>query len=299
MKCPSWYCSPECQTRHYKVHKVDCVTSHMECLIWPDGSKFCRPTPALVQRPRNYLSTHKPTNPLVLASSPPHNPKGSDGRGMCEREQKLMKVLNCAEGVDHGIGSLDMKRNELKSVIEELITNEDITREVTTCLCQHMACLETIVNAVRKEMEHINMELNLKCKTQELAGLQTLNRNFRNKLENPEETEYDVDQCRKNDVLETDLFEKYQQSNKVEIKTGKKKEPNSTEQKIWIKDKLEKIACLASKMNEEKLKILEQLQYLQNSLIEELEMNCQEHFTDNGELRVSVLEKQKDLQVSK
>ena len=240
MKCHSWYCSPECQTRHYKVHKVDCVTSHMEDLIYPDGSKFCRPTPELVQRPRNTLITHKPTNPLVLASSPPHNDVG----GMCEREQKLMKVLKCAEVVDHGIGRLDMKRNEQKSVIEELIANKDNTREMTTCLCQHMACLEMIWSAVRNEMENIN---------------------------------------------------------KVEIKTDKKKEPNSTEQEIWIEEKLENIACLASKLNEEKLKLLEQLQYLQNSLIEdELEMNCQEHFTDNGELMETVLEKQKtnsDLQV--
>ena len=45
----AWYCSEECQTRHYRVHRMDCRASHtttMHGLVWHDGSKFHQPSQA-------------------------------------------------------------------------------------------------------------------------------------------------------------------------------------------------------------------------------------------------------------
>ena len=215
-----------------------------------------------------------------------------------------------------------MKSNELNAIVEELRTNSDNnTREMSLCQ-ERMAFLERTLHTIRKEKEHAERELNdlkndLSCKNMELARLQTLNENFKTKLEELEaardavdktEIEAKLDELRREkDGLETALSETSQQRDKAEFEAGKMKDATSTmkqELEFSIQEKLEKISQIetkVTKMNEEKSKILIELQDLQNS-VTELEVKCQHHLTDKRELRASLSEIQKnnsDLQVRK
>ena len=239
--------------------------------------------------------------------------------GTSEREKKLMEVLKSAQDERD---RLDMKGNELNAVVEELRTNSDNnTREMSLCQ-ERMAFLERTLHTIRKEKEHAERELNdlkndLSCKNMELARLQTLNENFKTKLEELEaardavdktEIEAKLDELRREkDGLETALSETSQQRDKAEFEAGKMKDATATmkqELEFSIQEKLEKISQLetrVTKINEEKSKILIELQDLQNS-VTELEVKCQHHLTDKRELRASLSEIQKnnsDLQVRK
>jgi len=235
----------------------------------------------------------------------------SDRMGTSEREKKLMEVLKSAQDERD---RLDMKSNELNAIVEELRTSsENSTREMSLCQ-ERMAFLERTLHTIRKEKEHAERELNdlkndLSCKNMELARLQTLNENFKTKLEELEaardavdktEIEAKLDELRREkDGLETALSETSQQRDKAEFEAGKLKDASSTmkqELEFSIQEKTEKISQIESKvlrMNEEKSKILIELQDLQNS-VTELEVKCQHHLTDKRELRASLSEIQKN-----
>jgi len=235
----------------------------------------------------------------------------SDRMGTSEREKKLMEVLKSAQDERD---RLDMKSNELNAVVEELRTSsENSTREMSLCQ-ERMAFLERTLHTIRKEKEHAERELNdlkndLSCKNMELARLQTLNENFKTKLEELEaardavdktEIEAKLDELRREkDGLETALSETSQQRDKAEFEAGKLKDASSTmkqELEFSLQEKTEKITQIESKvlkMNEEKSKILIELQDLQNS-VTELEVKCQHHLTDKRELRASLSEIQKN-----
>merc|ERR1719315_579073 len=231
--------------------------------------------------------------------------------GQTEKEQKLMEVLKSAQDERD---RLESKSNELASTVEDLRTSsENSTREMSLCQ-ERMAFLERTLHTIRKEKEHAERELNdlkndLSCKNMELARLQTLNENFKTKLEELEaardavdktEIEAKLDELRREkDGLETALSETSQQRDKVEFELGKLKDASSTmkqELEFSIQEKTEKISQIESKvlrMNEEKSKILIELQDLQNS-VTELEVKCQHHLTDKRELRASLSEIQKN-----
>lgn len=235
----------------------------------------------------------------------------SDRMGTSEREKKLMEVLKSAQDERD---RLDMKSNELNAIVEDLRTSsENSTREMSLCQ-ERMAFLERTLHTIRKEKEHAERELNdlkndLSCKNMELARLQTLNENFKTKLEELEaardavdktEIEAKLDELRREkDGLETALSETSQQRDKAEFEAGKLKDASSTmkqELEFSIQEKTEKISQIESKvlrMNEEKSKILIELQDLQNS-VTELEVKCQHHLTDKRELRASLSEIQKN-----
>merc|ERR1719315_990869 len=235
----------------------------------------------------------------------------SDRMGTSEREKKLMEVLKSAQDERD---RLDMKSNDLNATVEELRTNsENSSREMSLCQ-ERMAFLERTLHTIRKEKEHAERELNdlkndLSCKNMELARLQTLNENFKTKLEELEaardavdktEIEAKLDELRREkDGLETALSETSQQRDKAEFEAGKLKDASSTmkqELEFSIQEKTEKISQIESKvlrMNEEKSKILIELQDLQNS-VTELEVKCQHHLTDKRELRASLSEIQKN-----
>jgi len=235
----------------------------------------------------------------------------SDRMGTSEREKKLMEVLKSAQDERD---RLDIKSNELNALVEELRTSSDNnSREMSLCQ-ERMAFLERTLHTIRKEKEHAERELNdlkndLSCKNMELARLQTLNENFKTKLEELEaardavdktEIEAKLDELRREkDGLETALSETSQQRDKAEFEAGKLKDATSTmkqELEFSIQEKIEKISQLeskVSKMNEEKSKILIELQDLQNS-VTELEVKCQHHLTDKRELRASLSEIQKN-----
>jgi len=235
----------------------------------------------------------------------------SDRMGTSEREKKLMEVLKSAQDERD---RLDMKSNELNAIVEELRTSsENSTREMSLCQ-ERMAFLERTLHTIRKEKEHAERELNdlkndLSCKNMELARLQTLNENFKTKLEELEaardavdktEIEAKLDELRREkDGLETALSETSQQRDKAEFEAGKLKDASSTmkqELEFSLQEKTEKISQIESKvlkMNEEKSKILIEVQDLQNS-VTELEVKCQHHLTDKRELRASLSEIQKN-----
>jgi len=235
----------------------------------------------------------------------------SDRMGTSEREKKLMEVLKSAQDERD---RLDMKSNELNAIVEELRTSsENSTREMSLCQ-ERMAFLERTLHTIRKEKEHAERELNdlkndLSCKNMELARLQTLNENFKTKLEELEaardavdktEIEAKLDELRREkDGLETALSETSQQRDKAEFEAGKLKDATSTmkqELEFSLQEKTEKITQIESKlskMTEEKSKILIEMQDLQNS-VTELEVKCQHHLTDKRELRASLSEIQKN-----
>jgi len=234
-----------------------------------------------------------------------------DRMGQSEREKKLMEVLKSAQDERD---RLDVKSNELNATVEELRTSsENNGREMSLCQ-ERMAFLERTLHTIRKEKEHAERELNdlkndLSCKNMELARLQTLNENFKTKLEELEaardavdktEIEAKLDELRREkDGLETILSETSQQRDKAEFEAGKLKDASLTmkqELEFAIQEKLEKISQLetkVTKMNEEKTKIILELQDLQNS-VTELEVKCQHHLTDKRELRASLSEIQKN-----
>jgi len=235
----------------------------------------------------------------------------SDRMGTSEREKKLMEVLKSAQDERD---RLDVKSNELNAMVDELRTNSDNNiREMSLCQ-ERMAFLERTLHTIRKEKEHAERELNdlkndLSCKNMELSRIQTLNENFKTKLEELEaardavdktEIEAKLDELRREkDSLETALSEISQQRDKAEFEVSKIKDSTSTmkqELEYSIQEKIEKITQLetkVSKMNEEKSKILIELQDLQNS-VTELEVKCQHHLTDKRELRASLSEIQKN-----
>merc|ERR1719435_531369 len=235
----------------------------------------------------------------------------SDRMGTSEREKKLMEVLKSAQDERD---RLDSKSNDLNTTVDELRTSsENSTREMSLCQ-ERMAFLERTLHTIRKEKEHAERELNdlkndLSCKNMELARLQTLNENFKTKLEELEaardavdktEIEAKLDELRREkDGLETALSETSQQRDKAEFEAGKLKDASSTmkqELEFSLQEKTEKITQIESKvlkMNEEKSKILIELQDLQNS-VTELEVKCQHHLTDKRELRASLSEIQKN-----
>jgi len=235
----------------------------------------------------------------------------SDRMGTSEREKKLMEVLKSAQDERD---RLDMKSNDLNAIVDELRTSSDNnSREMSLCQ-ERMAFLERTLHTIRKDKEHAERELNdlkndLSCKNMELARLQTLNENFKTKLEELEaardavdktEIEAKLDELRREkDGLETALSETSQQRDKAEFEAGKLKDASSTmkqELEYSIQEKIEKINQIetrVSKMNDEKSKILIELQDLQNS-VTELEVKCQHHLTDKRELRASLSEIQKN-----
>jgi len=235
----------------------------------------------------------------------------SDRLGTCEREKKLMEVLKSAQDERD---RLDSKSNELNAMVDELRNNSEVSSREMSLLQERMAFLERTLHTVRKEKEHAERELNdlkndLSCKNMELARLQTLNENFKTKLEELEAARDAVDKTdieakldelrREKDGLENALTEISQQRDKAEFEAGKLKDSAVSmkqELEFSVQEKNDKILQLESKMlkmAEEKSKIMVELQDLQNS-VTELEVKCQHHLTDKRELRASLSENQKN-----
>merc|ERR1719447_2175333 len=172
---------------------------------------------------------------------------------------------------------LDRKSKDLNTTVEELRTNsESASREMSLCQ-ERMAFLERTLHTVRMEKEHTERELNdlkndLSCKTMELSRLQTLNENFKTKLEELEaardavdktEIEAKLDELRREkESLETAVTETSQQRDRAEFELRKfKDEAASSRQDLEfsLQEKSEKIAQLEvrlAKLTEENSKIL-------------------------------------------
>merc|ERR1719315_907204 len=210
----------------------------------------------------------------------------SDRMGTSEREKKLMEVLKSAQDERD---RLDMKSNDLNATVEELRTNsENSSREMSLCQ-ERMSFLERTLHTIRKEKEHAERELNdlkndLSCKNMELARLQTLNENFKTKLEELEaardavdktEIEAKLDELRREkDGLETTLAENSQQREKVEFELGKLKDASlviKQESEFQVQAKDSEISLLKEKVEkicQEKNGMLSELQILQNTVTE-------------------------------
>merc|ERR1719481_2375329 len=183
--------------------------------------------------------------------------------GTSEREKKLMEVLKSAQDERD---RLDIKSNELNAMVDELRNNSEVSSREMSLLQERMAFLERTLHTVRKEKEHAERELNdlkndLSCKNMELARLQTLNENFKTKLEELEaardavdktEIEAKLDELRREkDGLETALSETSQQRDKAEFEAGKLKDASEALKKdldFQIESKEEQIGKLEEKI---------------------------------------------------
>ena len=146
-----------------------------------------------------------------------------------DRERKLLDVLKSAQDERD---RLESKANDLSSTVDELRTAAEATSRETTLMQERMCFLERTLHTVRMEKEHKERELNdlkndLSVKMMELSRLQTLNENFKAKLEELEaardavdktEIEAKLDELRREkDGLEVVLNEKSQQVKKIKV----------------------------------------------------------------------------------
>jgi len=227
-----------------------------------------------------------------------------------DREKKLLDVLKSAQDERD---RLDSKAKDLASTVDELRTAAEAASRETSLMQERMAFLERTLHTVRMEKEHTERELNdlkndLSIKTMELSRLQTLNENFKTKLEELEaardavdktEIEAKLDELRREkDSVEGALSETSQQKDKLEFEISKLRDSASNQRaelEFQLKTKTESIEILqakACKLDEEKNCMLNELEQLQNS-VTELEVKCQHHLTDKRELRASLSEIQK------
>jgi len=228
-----------------------------------------------------------------------------------DREHKLLDVLKSAQ---EERDRLDSKSNDLNVTLNELRSSNEATGREMSLAQERMSFLERTLHSVRKEKEHAERELNdikndLSVKSMELSRLQTLNENFKTKLEELEaardavdktEIEAKLDELRREkDSLETILSETSQQRDKAEYEAGKLKDASQTlkqELEFQLQTKADHVGQLEEKVSmlaDEKLGMITELQDLQNS-VTELEVKCQHHLSDKRELRASLSEIQKN-----
>jgi len=208
---------------------------------------------------------------------------------------------------------LESKANDLNSTVDELRTSAESTSRETGLMQERMCFLERTLHTVRMEKEHKEREFNdlkndMSVKKMELSRLQTLNENFKVKLEELEaardavdktEIEAKLDELRREkDGLEVVLNEKSQQVDKLEFEEKKLREQASNqkqelEQQLKSKDEeIEHLKSTATKLQEEKNLLLKDMEELQSS-VAELEVKCQHHLSDKRELRANLSEIQK------
>merc|ERR1719290_13006 len=205
------------------------------------------------------------TRQLLLQKEATNNWETSD------REKKLLDVLKSAQDE---VERLETRVGEMNGTIDEMRTAQETSVKENSLVQERMSFLERTLHTVRKEKEHAEREVNdlrgdVSCKNMETSRLQTLNENFKTKLEELEaardavdktEIEAKLDELRREkDGLETALSETSQQRDKAEFEAGKLKDASSTmkqELEFSIQEKTEKISQIESKvlrMNEEKL----------------------------------------------
>ena len=147
---------------------------------------------------------------------------------------------------------LDSKANDLSTTVLELRSQAESTSRETTLMQERMAFLERTLHTVRMEKEHKERELNdlkneLSVKMMELSRLQTLNENYKCKLEELEaardavdktEIEAKLDELRREkDGLEVLLNEKSQEIDKLEFEHNKLKDA-ADKQKQQLEDEI-------------------------------------------------------------
>jgi len=244
--------------------------------------------------------------------------KREDQPSQSERETQLLDVLRSAQDERD---RLESKGSQMSASIEEYRVAAENNQRDGTLVQERMAFLEKTLHAIRKDKEHAEREANdlkgeISVMNMEQSRLQTLNENFKTKLEELEaardavdktEIEAKLDELRKekND-LETSLAEVSQQRDKVEFELGKLKDASLVlkQESEFQAQSREKDICLLKekleKLCKEKTGLLSEIQILQNT-VTELEVKCQHHLTDKRELRASLSEIQKtnsELQIS-
>ena len=176
-----------------------------------------------------------------------------------EREKKLLDVLKSAQDERD---RLDQRARELAANVDELRAAAEASAREMSLVQERSAFLERTLHTVRMEKEHTERELNdlkneLSCKTMELSRLQTLNENFKTKLEELEaardavdktEIEAKLDELRREkDGLETVLNETSQQRDKLEFEISKLRDAANnqrTELEFKLSGKTEEIEIL-------------------------------------------------------
>jgi len=237
--------------------------------------------------------------------------KREDQPSQSERETQLLDVLKSAQDERD---RLDAKGTQMSVSIEEYRVAQENNQRDGTLVQERMAFLEKTLHTIRKDKEHAEREANdlkgeISVKNMEMSRLQTLNENFKTKLEELEaardavdktEIEAKLDELRKekND-LETALAETSQQRDKVEFELGKLKDASlimKQESEFQTQTREKEIGSLKEKLEKlckEKAALLSEIQILQNT-VTELEVKCQHHLTDKRELRASLSEIQKN-----
>ena len=244
------------------------------------------------------------TRQLLLQKEATNNWETSD------REKKLLDVLKSAQDE---VERLETRVGEMNGTIDEMRTAQETSVKENSLVQERMSFLERTLHTVRKEKEHAEREVNdlrgdVSCKNMETSRLQTLNENFKTKLEELEaardavdktEIEAKLDELRREkDSLETSLAETSQQREKIEFELGKLKDASlvvKQETEFQVQAKNGEISLLKEKVDkiaQEKLGMVSEFQMLQNT-VTELEVKCQNHLTDKRELRASLSELQK------